>query len=807
MKSFKFEDNKKISNTQNNTYISKQLDEATSRDIALKLLKAVTAKDVQDVLKKYKPFDDKNNWRTYAKWSIGGNQQSNPVGAFTELVINSMDAILMKEAKENGFSTEKKMRSESAPNSMHEATEKFLNIPNGRLTSLDSSEKDKLADKSIIIAVKRAIKSKPYPTYTIIDFGEGQSASDFKNTFVSVDDKTKNKEGIPFVQGKFHMGSTGVLRFCTKCEGKLGSYKFILSKKIKTKKWAWTLVRVGEIREGKDNPVVEYFSPDNDCVPSFTQDTIEALDYKNNDNLYQELNKDDKQAIDNEKIGVVSQGTIIKLYQYAIGESEFRDTRKGGVANALTISLIRSALPICIYDFDSKADNTGLLGKIAIQKRPTFSGADNFFADEKYKTKLVDGLPSTIIENHEDLGKVEVIAYGMDNMPEFLKKHNNRVFYTINGQTHATQTKNIFNSANLGDLENHVVAEVVCDDINKNRIPEIFMPNREKMADIPIAKTLQKIVKKSLAENRTLKLFNRQIKIKNANNQVENNEQGKELFNDMVSKNPDLKELFGLGDVIYVQDIDEKGTKPYKGGNFPSYLRQKHKNTIEIPINSYKKIRLETDVVNDYLTRNHDRGKFNYNHKNNSNLNNAPLNNGRFEITIKPWKDAQEGDTQTYQFSFSDVQNLEPVGCEVKCVIVAKVKPNTNNNNSNNGTNTNKKKTVKAPNILWVQRKDWSNHNFTEQSGARITTDDENMTIYVNEDNKYLKEVLSHCDDDESQKIIYKNVFQLSTAIFTTALFKQFKNDYKDEYRKASNAISAHVISVIKHLSKTAKSL
>ena len=43
---------------------------------------------------------------------------------------------------------------------------------------------------------------------------EGQKPEDFPKTFLSLSEK--NKEGIPFVQGKFNMGSTGSLRFCTR---------------------------------------------------------------------------------------------------------------------------------------------------------------------------------------------------------------------------------------------------------------------------------------------------------------------------------------------------------------------------------------------------------------------------------------------------------------------------------------------------------------------------------------------------------------------------------------------------------------
>jgi hypothetical protein len=42
--------------------------------------------------------------------------------------------------------------------------------------------------------------------------GEGQTPRDVPGTFMSLN--KSNKLRIPFVQGKFNMGGTGVLRFC-----------------------------------------------------------------------------------------------------------------------------------------------------------------------------------------------------------------------------------------------------------------------------------------------------------------------------------------------------------------------------------------------------------------------------------------------------------------------------------------------------------------------------------------------------------------------------------------------------------------
>ena len=50
-----------------------------------------------------------------------------------------------------------------------------------------------------------------YASYSVFDFGEGQTPRKMPSTFLSISEKNKIK--IPFVQGQFNMGSTGVLRF------------------------------------------------------------------------------------------------------------------------------------------------------------------------------------------------------------------------------------------------------------------------------------------------------------------------------------------------------------------------------------------------------------------------------------------------------------------------------------------------------------------------------------------------------------------------------------------------------------------
>jgi hypothetical protein len=91
---------------------------------------------------------------------------------------------------------------------MSEAVEQFFGVKGGRLEDLVATEQTGLADNIHVVAVGQ----KTSPCYLIVDRGEGQTPAAFPDTFLSLN--RSNKLRIPFVQGKFNAGGTGVLQFC-----------------------------------------------------------------------------------------------------------------------------------------------------------------------------------------------------------------------------------------------------------------------------------------------------------------------------------------------------------------------------------------------------------------------------------------------------------------------------------------------------------------------------------------------------------------------------------------------------------------
>ena len=181
-----------------------------NNELCMTLLKCESEKEVIKVLKKLNYWDNRECWTPYGQISnnrgVISNQQSSPVAALVEKLVNSIDAILVSECFRNKIDPE----CDTAPKTMNQAIESLLKIKGGSIANLDSRSRTPFAERIQLITTG----TKTEPNYLIIDDGEGQNPSDFPETFLSL--LRENKTKIPFVQGKFNMGGTGVFQFSGK---------------------------------------------------------------------------------------------------------------------------------------------------------------------------------------------------------------------------------------------------------------------------------------------------------------------------------------------------------------------------------------------------------------------------------------------------------------------------------------------------------------------------------------------------------------------------------------------------------------
>src|SRR5205085_6597943 len=154
-------------------------------------------------------LDNETAWRPLGgmenNFSTVGNQQTEATAALVEKIINGLDADLMAECFRAGVDPE----GPDAPKTMAEAVQRFHGVRDGVLSNVDSKKLTELASLHVV-----AVGDKTSPCYLIVDGGEGPTPDAFPDTFMSLN--RSNKLRIPFVQGKFNSGGTGVLQFCGK---------------------------------------------------------------------------------------------------------------------------------------------------------------------------------------------------------------------------------------------------------------------------------------------------------------------------------------------------------------------------------------------------------------------------------------------------------------------------------------------------------------------------------------------------------------------------------------------------------------
>src|SRR5262245_62091210 len=183
------------------------------KELLLSLLECDYEIEAVAILHKHGLFDEKNanRWVPLGKMpnnqSVVHAQQSSPAAALVEKFTNGLDAILLRRCKAEGTDPRSPV---AAPPNMTKAVQKWF----GDLTEKTPAEIRTLAEENLVLY---ATGSKPRPCLSFYDAGEGQLPEAFPSTFCSLvygSDEGSYKGAVPFVQGRFNMGGTGVLPFC-----------------------------------------------------------------------------------------------------------------------------------------------------------------------------------------------------------------------------------------------------------------------------------------------------------------------------------------------------------------------------------------------------------------------------------------------------------------------------------------------------------------------------------------------------------------------------------------------------------------
>jgi hypothetical protein len=586
------------------------MDLKSSKKLFMQIVNAKSETEVKEIIDTNPLLKDEKNWKPYGgyegNFNTIHNQAKNPVAALAEKPINSIDALLLKECKLKGSDPEGK----EAPKSMKDAVELFYSIKSGDFSELADKERRRLANNILIIAEG----DKKRPNIIIADRGEGQHPDDFEKTFLSLHRGNKGK--IPFVQGKYNMGGSGVLPNCG-----VYNYQLILSRKTpallakgQSDLWGFTLVRlhIATSTEYK-NSWYEYCVDDSGEILSFLGEPLPILP-------------------ENEPL---DSGSYIMLFNYYLPDPSIIGF---GLWRDLNRILHYPALPIMLYEARKFKGHSA--SKILMGNRMRILRDDNRMVEDNYPAVI------PIVAELGNFGKrtIEVTVFKDEIGDKEFSTPNDAIFFTINGQTHATIGRSFLKTkANLYYLANTMLVHIDCTDVNTNIKEKTFMPSRDRMRDNDTNKHIEGILADELGRHEGLRQLNQERRERQITKNPKDTKFLEGVVSKLIKKNRTiLNYLLGVGGNI--KDLTDVGPKPdkvFEGKYIPTYLKVKGSDTKQIPINSYARIVLETDASNDYFNRETDKGSLIVYP---DIMKSSHLWNGKITIKLVPPKNARIGE-------------------------------------------------------------------------------------------------------------------------------------------------------------------
>jgi len=624
------------------------------KQLLLELLSAETEADALAALNKRGLLHDATRWRPLGNMpnnqSVVHAQQSTAPAALVEKFTNGIDAILMRHCKAAGIDP----RGGTAPQSMSKAIQQFY----GDLSDKTSQEIRMLAEESLVLY---ATGTKSRPSLSFYDAGEGQLPSDFPMTFCSLvygSDEGSYKGAVPFVQGRFNMGGTGVLPFCSD----IRKMQLIVSRApddlVKVPhEWGFAIFL---FFPSKSNPSWKYLlGPDGNILTAGVDPIglVPKLGAKSGE-------------VCPPRERVVPSGTLIKMYDYKAPRSNIC----GELFKKLEDYLLKPALPLRLIE--CRPEYKANVMANTIWYRLSAWGKD------KLEEGFEEGASIQLKLSTGDTVPVEVRVFkALENENPDQEPPQTGLRALINGQSHAKRDAQFFKTK-LVDKE-HIAGSMLvtldCTEFGQDSRNAIFMSNRENFRDDPLLTEMLKKLQKELRDHEGLKTLNQkryEQKIANATS----DDDGIKALEELLSTDPALADLFGsmVPGKVAAKTVDTTtGDKvvgdpiPFKGLEFPTYFKRASGATavqMNMPRGSDVRVSFLTDVKNNYFSRSKNQGKVKFSGTIEPSFH---LFNGRLTLSFPVSKKMTEGTTFITQIEITDNAGHGPFKLIVKGNVVA----------------------------------------------------------------------------------------------------------------------------------------
>ena len=788
----------------------------TGEDLCMELLRAESEAAVAAILSRaspsvlditWHPLDDRET-----NFNVVTNQAASGAKALTELCTNMVDAILLRHAYEADLDPS----SGDAPQSVTEAVRKLVNLPGARSGILaevdDATFLREYAELNLVIGVTG---SSSDVCFTFVDAGEGQHADDFENTFFSLSSGRKSK--IPFVQGKYNMGSAGVLSFCGR-----QWFKLVISRRFdRSGPWGWSLMR----RRPEEGPPVAEFLRIDGRIPRFKKDELRPLLLKGGQ--------------PDEKV-VRSSGTIVKLYSYVLGQpANFRTIRE-----ALNENLISTVLPFRLMDYRARPQRGGRRA-LGVDER-TVNGMDfqlrrlDQESEEDERAELADDPLHIADIRDSNLGTVRVHAVPLPReRPGWLKPTRNRmrVYHAVNGQVQYKRGRDYISGAcRLPGLKDRAVILVDASELTESAHNDVWKGDRETIRQTELGAYYESKVTDAIRNSNALRKLEERIRKEEIEQLAERAQT--DLLQSVISSDPHIAQLLPGGSIVELPGVPARiDEEPYEGRYHPTFLeligRRLRDSGVEIEIGQRRRIRFRTNAGNDWLTRPDNRGRLRFVKQDGTDADfgfSAELLDGSLSVTVEA-SDGQVSIGETIETEFHLVDDGMPL--PVKSAVVFKVvasreKRPSGGTSSRQGPIDDGEESGEGrglPANQWITRdgrmiggkgtKCWSDfEDYADQDGGAVQDlGAEQKVYYINYDNAHFQHFLVRERTDLEKRVLTEQ-YRLSMLIlmmgFEDAYSRLVKSgrevgwgEWEDQIRRlAARGAATVVLSIAKTLPK-----
>lgn len=564
------------------------------KELLLALLASETEAAALAHLKSAGILDDAKRWKALGgmpnNQSVVHAQQSSASAALVEKFTNGLDAILLRRCKAEGIDP----RGGKAPATMRAAVEKDF----GDLFAKPWHEIRAIAEENLLLY---ATGSKSRPCLSIYDAGEGQLAENFPSTFCSLiysNDEGSYKGAVPFVQGRFNMGGTGVLPFC----GDARKLQLIVSRPPSDvvpgpHEWAFTIFC---FFPSKQSPGWRYLIGTDGKVMTAGSDPL---------GLIPKAGAKSGELCLPRKRSVPS-GTLIKMFDYKAPRSNIC----GELFKKLEEYLLSPMMPLRIIECreEYKANVMG----VTVFNRLSAWGKDKMEAGFEEGASININLSTGEVIPAEIRVFKSLAGAPDDDHPQ------TGVRALINGQSHAKRDAQFFRTKAV-DKE-HIAGSMLvtldCTNLAQDSRNALFMSNRESFREDPLLTELLRALQRELKGHEGLEALNLKRYEEKIANAV-SDEDGIRALEDLLADDPTLANLFGSmtpGKVAAKTVGGASGSlvaakpEPFKGLEFPTYFKRANgalSVQVELPRGDDTRVSFLTDVKNNYFTRAKDAGQ------------------------------------------------------------------------------------------------------------------------------------------------------------------------------------------------------